>query len=309
MSNPLAAALRARTRPLAARTLIPGPSPDRRLLVSGRHVRARGLQMTAWSAAAGFLGAAFVAGLYFAVLEVRWYVHVGPVHFQLFWLKPWWDSGMGFVRSGNWPLYRHVAFRDLPEPAFATMAVMTLLARPRWWDTRVGTARLVTAPLILVAATFAMGLGGVWLLDFALPDAWHAAFSAAGHPGFRVPAGPLGKLQLPELALGFLMGRALHRLWAPVGATLQGYQLDRAVARAQGRGRAPLWVSLPVMPPVIRERFSQMWREGRSGTAGGRVNRWVIGAMTLLIVLVTALGVTAHYWVGTLGHSVPYLAP
>jgi hypothetical protein len=276
------------------------PGQDYRTLVSGRRIRLRRVQMLAWSVIAGFIGAGFVAGLYFGILEVSWHVWIGPVHFRIFYLKPWWDS---LIRSGNWPLYRHVAFRDIPEPAFAVMAVRTLLAKPKYWDKPVGTVRLITAPVILIALTFALGVAGVWLLDFGGPDAWHRLFG-----GQRVDVAFLGKLSVGQLLLGFAIGQVLHRFWAPVGATLQGYQIQRAVAAARKRGRVPLWVRLPLAPPVIRERFSKVWRDGSRYRKVPGAHRRVLAAMSLFFVLLTILGFIGHYWVGN-GHSIPYLAP
>jgi hypothetical protein len=275
-----------------------------RTLVTGKHIHLRTAQMVFWSVIAAVLGAGFVAGLYFGILQVDWHVHVGSVNFQLFYLKKWWDSGMGVTHSGNWVLYRHAAFRDIAEPALATMAVLTLLAKPRWWGVRVGTLRLVTAPVILIAATFAMGILGVWLLDFGFPAAWHHVFGS-----HVLPLGFLGKASAGTLILGFLIGRVLHRWWAPVGATLQGHLLDRSADRAHRNGRTPLWVKLPIAPPVIRERFSLMYRDDEEIRDVGTVNHWLILAIVTVFVLVTALGLAGHYWVGTLNQAIPYLAP
>lgn len=295
-------------------------------LLSGDPVRFRFAQSTLWSVVAGFIGAGFIAGLYFGLFEVRWYIHIGGFNHQIFYLKTWWDGGMGFIHSANWPLYRHTAFRDIPEPAFATMAITTLLAKKKWWGVRVGTWRILTAPLVIIGLTLALGVLGVWLIDFALPGAWAHAATAFRHPGFKVSAHFLGKLSVPQLLLGFLIGRILHRYWAPVGATLQGYQLDRTVDYWQGKVEAaqistdeavrlnnaglhilPAWVRLPIMPPVIRERFSDMWRKNvsiniRKSHAG------VVMTMTVVVVLVTLLGLLGHYWVGA-GHTIPYIAP
>lgn len=280
------------------------------LLLSGKPVRLRGIQMTYWSTAAGLLFAALVAGLYFGILQVHWWLPL-PGH-PGFWLKGWWDAGPMWLRhAGNWALYRHGAFRDLAEPAIATMGVLTLNAKPRYWSASVGTVRLVTAPVILLALTFGLGVLGIWLLYFGLPDGWAHAASALGHPGFTLDSSFAwaGKLSAGQLLAGALIGKVLHRFWAPVGATLQGYPLDRAVDRARATGRIPAWERLPTMIPVVRERFAKMYREDTETAEPGKSRRKVLAAVLTVAVLLVILGLIGHYWVGVLHHTVPYLAP
>jgi hypothetical protein len=276
----------------------------KRCEVNGKLIRLWWPQMIIWSAAAAFAGAALVAGIYFLVLQVDWHVHIGPVRFQIFDLKQWWDGsgawasrgGMGFVKSAAWPDYRHLAFRDLAEPAIATMAVKTLLAKSKWWNTRVASWRLAATPLILLALTFALGLGATWILDFGLPE--------AGRHLFHAPAATW-----EVVIAGIIIGQVLHRIWAPAGATFQGSIVDRLVARArQAGGAIPVWVRWPLTPPVIRERFC--WDMAHHAavpvtTKAHRALTRVIGAVAVLLVIA---GVIAHYWVG-MGHSFPYLAP
>lgn len=294
------------------------------LLLTGGRVRLRFAQSALWSAVAGFLGASFIAGLYFGLFQVNWYVHLGGVRFELFYLKHGWDNLFPY---DWWALYRHAAFRDIPEPAFAAMAVKTLLASRRWWSVRVSNLRVVTSPFVVIGLTLALGVLGVWLIDFALPAAWAGVASAVGHPGFKVSARFLGTLSVPQLALGFIIGQVVHRYWAPVGATLQGASLDRVVDRRQaiaaradvtperaveidnaGWHITPAWVRLPLSPPVIRERFAEMWR-GNASVEVRQGHGKVIALATALAVLVTLLGLAGHYYVGSLGHSIPYIAP
>jgi len=257
-------------------------------LANGKRIHLRGIQMFYWGTAAGFLGAAFIAGLYFGVLQADWHI---------FWLKPWWDN---LIHDPRWPVYRHTAFRDIPEPAFATMAVMTLIAKEKYWNARVSTLRLVTAPFILILTTFALGIFGTWLLNYGLPE--HARSVLAWH-------------SLGDLALGFLIGKVLHQFWSPIGATLQGRILEDDAARAAGRAQLPFWVRWPLSPPVVRERFSEMYR--------GYLNQlvthdtikvddegtpaWIITTMAVIIGLIIALGLAGHYWVGVFHHSIPYI--
>lgn len=293
------------------------------LLLTGDRVHGRFVQSLYWSVAAALLGAAFVAGLYDGILQVHWYIHVGDFHVELFYLKNWWDDLFPY---NWWPLYRHAAFRDIAEPAVATMAVKTLLASRKWWGVRVGNARLLTSPLVVVVLTLGLGVLGVWLTDFAFPAVWAWTCTELGHPGFKVSARFLGNASASQLALGFIIGQVVHRYWAPVGATLQGAFLDRAVDRRQaivgaagvstdealridaaGWHIIPAWVRLPLSPPVLRERFAEMWR-GNLAVKIRKGHGKVIALMLVFVALVTLLGLVGHYWAGA-GHTVPYLFP
>lgn len=264
------------------------------LLPNGKRVHMRRSQMYAWSAAAAVAGAGLIAGLYFTILQMRWHLDVGPIRTAGFSLKGWWD---GLFSQPWWPTYRHSAFRDIPEPSFAVMGVLTLLARPKYWDKQVSTLRVVTAPFILILLTFALGISGTWLIHYGLPQ------------GTR---NTLGQGHIGDLALGLIIGRILHVFWAPVGATYQGKLLQRAVRKAYARDRVPLWVRLPLSPPVLRERFSVMHRsitpedlvEIRDEAA---VNRWALTIMVSGATVLTVVGLIAHYWIGK-GHLFPYLS-
>ncbi len=279
--------------------------------VNGRLIRFRGGQMMAWSVIAGFAGACFVAGLYFLVLQVNWHVDLFGVKFAVFNLKPWWD---GLFSSKSWVLYRH-GLRDLGEPAAAVIGVMTLLAKPRWWGVRLSALGLVRSLVTLAVVAVALITGGIWLLDFGLPALWHHALGT-----YAITAPPwIAHSSWQNLLLGFLIGRVLHRIWAPAGATLQGYRIDRSVSRSMVTGKVPLWESLPVLPPVIRERFSwdlvrrrQQERAGEEvtgpGEQPGRGKRALMMTLIALGVLFTIAGVIAKFWIAT-HHGVPYLAP
>jgi hypothetical protein len=297
---------------------------SRALLLSGRAVRFRWGQMVAWGVIIGLICAQFVFGLYDGVLQVHWYVHFGSFYWRGFYLKPAWDAnGFGLVHSGNWPRYRHLAFRDIAGPAIATMGVMTVMAKPKWWTAKpVHTVRLVTAPLVIIALTFALGVLGVYLAFFGLPDLWHHAFGAYVVPGTKW----LGYLSPDQLLIGFLIGRVLHRYWAPVGATLQGGIMDRSVDRWQAKIASaemsftsaikysnaglhilPAWQRRPLVPPVLRERWAKQWRENVRIDAH-KARNGVILVVLAVFVLFFLLGAVGHYWAGA-GHSVPYLFP
>lgn len=276
------------------------PNKEAQNLLSGRRVHLRFLQSLAWVVIAGILGASFMAGLYYLVLEQHWYIHIGSFNHGSS-AKKWWDSGMGFIHSGSWVSYRH-ALRDLGGPAVATMAIRTLLAKPKYWDVRVSTARLVTAPLVILAATLLLCLGGTYLLDFGGPAAWAHLF---GH--HRLHLGFLGRASAGQLILGFIIGQILHRYWAPVGATLQGFVLDRSIDRAQSPGgHVPLWVRLPASAPVVRERFAKMYRSNDEIKPVGGTHRLALSVSLAAISLITIAGLIAKFWIAH-GHGFPYL--
>lgn len=251
-------------------------------LPGGHRIRMRREQLILWGVVVAFLGAGFIAGIYFGLLQVNW---------GIFWLKPWWDN---LFHETWWPVYRHTAFRDIPEPAFATLGVLTLLAKPKLWDKPVGTVRLVVTPPLVIILTFALGIAGTWLLNYAFPHPvlqWHAA---------------------GNLILGFIVGHIVRFLWAPVGATIQGRLLEGSADKAAARHRVPVWVSYPLAPPTLRERFTHLYLKSLNVTGnlydGGNatLRRWLIGLMVLVFVVVTVIGLLGHYYIGT-GHSIVFL--
>ncbi len=230
----------------------------RHIPVNGRYIRLRLPQMIIWAAILGACGAALVAGAYFSFFQVDWHVHIGPVRFTWWDKKKWWDGGMGVIHSKSWFLFRH-GYRDLGEPAFAVLGIAIALAKPKSWAHKLGALSLIARALLLVITALALITAGIWLLDFGFPAAWHYLL---GHRVLTVPGGKV----LPNLALGYVIGRVLHIIWAPASATLQGIAVDRAVDKAKlGSGIGvpwsvtPLWVRYPLAPPVVRERFAWIW--------------------------------------------------
>jgi hypothetical protein len=284
------------------------PPKGERIAVNGAPIRFRLFQLVAFSVIIGACGAAAVAGAYFSILQVDWHVHLLALHFRLFYLKNWWDGGMGFIHSANWELYRH-GYRDLGEPIIAVIAVRTLLAKPRTWRYRVGPVRLIVTPLILLAVAGALITGGIWLVDFALPNLWHRLFG-----GYMLTAPGQAQIILAHssweiLLLGFAIGFVIHAIWAPAGATLQGEFVDRSVDRSRLAGdTVPLWVRYPLAPVQLRERWAWMMDHDTETRERGRIPRWLLITVTVIVMYLVVTGFIGHYWVGA-GHSFPYLAP
>ena len=283
-------------------TLTAAERAPRRIKVYGHYIRARFIQQLAWGLIVGAFFAAIIAGFYFGLLEVRWFIHIGSFNRQIFYLKHWWDH---LIKRPSWPLYRH-AFRDLGEPAAAVMGVKTVFAARKYWGVRVGTARLVLTPPLLILVAGGLIAGGTWLVDFGIPQLWHH-FGWATYQGWHGIWTEAGKFSVITLALGFGIGFILHHIWGPVVATIQGDLLDRSVDKADGR--PPLWVRWPLMAPVTRERWWWMYTHNTEVTERKPIPWGIIVTIVVVAVLLAALGVVGHFVVGAAGMSVPYLAP
>jgi hypothetical protein len=297
--------------------IVPGEvEPAGRIAVNGEPIKARGFQLGVWTVIGIILGPALIAGAYYAFWQMHWTFGFTGISWSL---KHWWDLGTFWPRwIGHWVLYRHLAFRDLLEPATATMVVKTFLANSKTWKLRAGPARLILTPPALLAAAIALGSAGVWVLYFGAPDAWHWVFTQLGHPHYRMEAGPLQDFLAHSdwevLAWGIGMGLVLHWFWAPVGATIQGFYVDRGVdrlqvaAKAHRRVRFPLWVVYPIAPVQIRERFSWLWDRNVAVKQRDPVSKGLIWVVTAVVILLTLLGLLARYWFSK-GHYMPYLNP
>lgn len=288
--------------------------PAQPVLWNGERIKGRWLQTRFWAALIGLLGVGLIAGLYFGIGQVDWFVHIGPVHFQVFYLKPGWDAGTWWPSwIGHWADYRHYAFRDQLEPAIATVLVLSVLAGEKYWNYRLKAWQVAGLVIALIACAVVLGVCGVYLRDFGLPGLWAHAASGLGHPGYslRGAFAWAGKASLFTLAWGALMGFALHKLWAPAGATIQGYWTDRLAdgARTRNPERPPWYVRYPFSAPVIRERISYLFTHPKIQLAKpGRTGRWIIATVTFAVVLLIALGLLAKYGIGH-GLHVTYLAP
>lgn len=298
--------------------------PEHKLL-TGENVRFRFVQMTVWGIAAGFVGACVIAGVYFGLFEVSWHMPFGwfGVHGS-FTLKSWWDGLFG--GTPVWAAFRHAAFRDIPEPVFALLAVQTLLAKDKGIPP-VSTRKIIVAPVVIVFATFAMGALSVWLVDFALPALWHWAVSAQGHPDWKLEHSAwLGRWSVGVLLPAFIIKRIVQTYWAPIGATLQGFMLDISIDRKQsiandcgvspmkavefdqkGWHLIPWMVRLPLTPPVFRERFAKMWRANDDISVHNAHSR-VIAVIIMVAFVLFVIGFIGHYLIGSAGIHVPYFS-
>lgn len=263
-----------------------------RPLVNGHPIHLRGEQQLMWTGMSILLGAGFIAGLYWIILQQD-YTHLG---FAFHGLKTWWDSGMGFIHSGNWAAYRH-GIRDGGEPAAWTMIGATILGKVKTNTRLLPLGALFVAPFILLALIVAGTLGITWVTHF----------------------GPLSHvndaLSWQQILLGVILGRLLHLLWAPIGNTVRFHLIAHSALYGT---RTPLWVSLPLLPPAWREG----WAELRAKRAVNQEDsedaeyreehrfllRILIPLAVLVFVLVAVIGNIAKYLVAH-GVHVPVMNP
>lgn len=288
------------------------------ILVNGKPIPFELPQSLAWGLLLGLVIALVPAGIYFGGLEVHWYIPLGPEWLRKgFYLKHWWDNGMakwivpGFFAANTWPLYRH-GWRDLMEPAVATFGVKTVMAK-RWLkrDVRLGPVHLVLRVIAVFVAATALVLGGIWVLDFGAPNAWHAL--GLGY----VNLGVLSKFSIGQLALGIITGLVVHTIWAPAGSTFQGLAVDRAVGairRARERKGDPAWLPVYVRrnlsPPPVRKRIvHELATVDAHEEPPSRALLITAGILLAVMALFAVLGLIGHYLVGVFGLSIPYLAP
>lgn len=265
-----------------------GNRPDP-ILVCGRAVRARLVQQTGWSFAAANVGAFIISALYYMLTQWHW--HIGSV--RLFYLKPGWD---GLFKTAWWPVARHDV-RDVYESVLATLFVKSLLANWRKnRGERVGAFRIATAPLVIIGAALPIVAAGIWVINFGAPWLWHRWLHHhvihwhAALPGWL--ATYLTTWNWQPVVIGVLAGLVVHRLYRPVGATVQAVFVERSVVRYKARVKAwakrparpgwrhsgveaaardavlrgpdagkpqyPAWVRYPLAPPVVRELFCEL---------------------------------------------------
>jgi hypothetical protein len=232
--------------------------PPKHILVNGRRIRLRWLQQIIWSALAANIGALIISALYYLFVELKW--HVGSHVFLN--LKYDWDHLFSFH---GWIADRH-DIRDVYEALLATLFVRSLLANWRKNDRRAPAWYVAISPLVIVVVAFPVVAAGIWLINYGLPDAWHALFV---HHAVRDPVHMPHSLAWlgtyfagfpwQAVVIGILAGLVVHRVYAPAGNTVQLYFIGRSVDKTRdgiAAGEKHPYRHLPRWPwaPVVRER-------------------------------------------------------
>lgn len=269
--------------------------------IAGHKIRFRLPQSIAWGYVATTLAVAVVAALYYLVLEHRWTV----AGHQVMYLKPWWD---GLFTQDWWTNYRH-GIRDVGEGVLAAMAVRTFITNS--WkkdpDRRLSGVALGFRVILVLVASLAAIIFGVWVLNYSGPWLWHHItflkhHSVVPHPTAWVGTATSG-VKVGSFVLGFAVTHLVTRkLWEPVGNTISLSLLEGAVSRARQRQVTPSWVALPLAPPAVRERFAYINQTTPeqlkpSGDVVTKILTWV----TLLCVPLAGYGLYVLHWIAK-GH-------
>ena len=274
------------------------PDIPRHIEVNGHRIRLRLVQQLLWSFAAATAGAYIISALYYLITQVHW---TSGGHTVLY-LKPGWD---GLLKTAWWPVARH-DIRDVYEGVLATLLVKSLMAN---WKRKnldqVGAFRLITAPLLIIGAALPIVLVGIWVVNFAGPWVWHqTAGHRVVHLAVHLPSWLdtyLSTWNWQPLLIGIIAGLVVHRLYRPVGNTVQLYFIERAVNRARATGSTPVWVRYPLTPPVVRERFAWIMESNLPVEKHGAWVRIVTPVMTAIFVLLAIYGAFIRLWVAKHG--------
>jgi hypothetical protein len=274
------------------------PDVPRHIKVNGHRIHLRIVQQLIWTFAAATAGAYIISALYYLITQVHW---TSGGHTVLY-LKPGWD---GLFKTAWWPVARH-GLRDVYEGVLATLLVKSLMAN---WKRKnldeVGAFRLITAPLLIIGAALPIVLLGIWVVNFAGPWVWHHTVGhRIVHLAVHLPSWLdtyLSTWNWQPLVIGIIAGLVVHRLYRPIGNTVQLYFIERAVNRARATGSIPVWVRYPLTPPVVRERFAWMMEADIPVEKHGAWVDIVTPVMTAIFILLAIYGAFIRLWVAKHG--------
>ena len=276
------------------------PAIPRHIKVNGHRIHLRLVQQLIWSAVAATAGAYIISALYYLITQVHW---TAGGHTVLF-LKPQWD---GLLKTAWWQIARH-DIRDVYEGVLATLFVKSLMANwKKARGERVGAFRLATAPLLIMIAALPVVVAGIWVINFGGPWLWHHTLHhRVLHVSVAIPswlATYLSTWNWQPLLIGVLAGLVVHRLYRPIGNTVQLFFIEIAVTRTRATGTIPAWVRHPLTPPVIRERFSWMLDNDIPVEKHGAWIKVVAPVMTVILVVLALYGAFIRLWLAK--HGVP----
>jgi hypothetical protein len=269
------------------------PKVPRHIKVNGHRIHLRLVQQLIWSFAAATAGAYIISALYYLIIQVHW----SSGGHTILYLRPQWN---GLFATKWWPQARHDV-RDVYEGVLATLLVKSLLANwKKAHSERVGAFRLVTAPLLIIVAALPIVVAGIWVVLFAAPWLWH---HTVGHRVLHLTVGMptwlgtfLSTWNWQPLLIGIIAGLVVHRLYRPIGNTVQLFFIELGVNRARSTGKIPAWVRHPITPPVIRERFAWMMDNDVPVEKHGAWIRVVTPVMTTILILLALYGGYIRLW-------------
>jgi hypothetical protein len=285
----------------------PTVEPPRRIpVMSGKPIMFRWLQQLVWLFLAANVGTLIISALYYLIVELRW--HIGS-HTYLY-LKPDWDHLFSFR---GWVADRH-DIRNVYEALLATLFVRSLLANWRKRDRRAPAWYVAISPVVIVVVAFPVVIAGVWLINYGLPDVWHALFAHRTlHNPIHMPRSLvwlgtyLSSFAWQPAVIGIAAGLVVHRVYAPAGNTVQMYFIGRSVDRtrdALAAGEPDPHRYLPhwPWPPVIRERAAWIMHNDLPVPDRTHSIRLAVRIFTVVLGGLASYGVYVRYWVAK-GHS------
>jgi hypothetical protein len=282
-------------------------APPKRIAVKGRPIRLRWLQQLIWLFLAANVGTLIISAVYYIFIQLRW--HVGG--HTILYLKPDWDHLFSFH---GWPADRH-DFRNVYEALLATLFVRSLLANWRKHDQRAPAWYVVISPIVILVVAFPIVVAGVWLINYGLPDAWHALFDHhVAHNPVHMPyrlawlGTYLSGFPWPALIIGIVAGLVVHRAYAPAGNTVQLYFVDRSVDKTRDAitaGEQNPYRHLPrwPWPPVIRERAAWIMEANLPVPSRSFDIRWAVRIVLVILAGLTIYGAYVRYGIAR-GHTV-----
>jgi hypothetical protein len=237
--------------------------PPKHILVKGKRIKFRLVQQIIWSALGAAIGAYMVSALYYLITQVR---YPGIDGHTILYLKPAWDHALA---NGWWPDARH-DLRDVYEGVFATLFIRSIITKRKLWTKRVGIWRIVTAPLVLFLAALPVVALGIWIVDI------------------RNVGVPIQIHTYQAYLIGFVAAQVVHRIYAPIGNTVQLLFLEQALPN----NRRPRWPA----PPVVRERYAWMWWLKSVGKLNCKdQGRWFTVAVSVMVAVLLFLAAYGAY--------------
>jgi hypothetical protein len=280
--------------------------PPRRIPVKGRPIRLRWLQQLIWLFVAANVGTLIISALYYIFVQLRWQVGGHTI----LYLKPDWDHLFSFH---GWREDRH-DIRNVYEALLATLFVRSLLANWRKHDRRAPAWYVAISPIVILVVAAPIVVGGVWLINYGLPDAWHALFDHhvihnSIHFSYRLAwlGTYLSGFPWPSFVIGIVAGLVVHRVYAPAGNTVQLYFVERSVDKTRdaiAAGEQNPYRHLPrwPWPPVIRERAAWIMEANLPVPDRTSNIRWAVWFVTVVLFGLTVYGGIVRYWIAK-GHT------